>query len=77
MSSGRRTSGMKCIAKVHSSIPRHRTFLKHSYCFDYIRLKEQFEINLERANSDKLDDDGKEEKEVENEKEQEQDLPFY
>ena len=57
------------------SVPE--TSVQRSYCFDYVKLKEQFEINFERANRDTLSDDEKEEKEIENEKDQEQDLPFY
>ena len=57
------------------SVPE--TSVQRSYCFDYVKLKEQFEINFERANRDTLSDDEKEEKEIENEKDQKQDLPFY
>lgn len=45
--------------------------VQRSYCFDYQKLVETFDINLERANGDTLDDDEKEEM-----KKAEQDLPF-
>ena len=45
--------------------------VQRSYCFDYQKLVETFDINLERANSDTLDDDEKEKM-----KKAEQVLPF-
>ena len=54
-----------------ASIPE--TSVQRSYCFDYVKLKEQFEINFERAKPDTLSDEEKELKE----KTEERDLPFY
>lgn len=49
--------------------------VQRSYCFDYIRLKEQFEINFERATADTLSEDEKDEKD-EQEKANQLELPF-
>ena len=52
-----------------SNVPE--TSVQRSYCFDYARLKEQFEINFERANANTLSDEEKENRQAE-----EQQLPF-
>jgi hypothetical protein len=46
------------------------TTVQRSYCFDYALLREQFEVNFERANPDTLADEENEQKE------QQQQLPF-
>lgn len=42
-----------------SNVPE--TTVQRSYCFDYNRLREQFDINFERANVDTLSEEEKEE----------------
>ncbi len=42
------------------------TTVQRSYCFDYAKLQEQFEVNFEKANASMLSDEEREEKEKKN-----------